>query len=159
MIECHGGRLGLGKRGAADLELGARIRSRREQLGLTQEQVADEIGWFVAQVEDCENGLLRPPSRDLFLLADLLNVEIAYLKEAGGQPAPPIMEPEEPPSRSVELLSVYARITDPRKQALLLDLAQSFARDSERSWSTNGGARVSPHGRGARANAGSSGSA
>ncbi|MBV8397356.1 MAG: helix-turn-helix transcriptional regulator [Acetobacteraceae bacterium] len=141
MIDCRGDGLGLGKASAADLELGARIRNRREQLGLTQEQVADEIGWFVAQLEDCENGLLRPPSRDLFLLADFLNVEIAYFKEAVGEPVAPVLarggsaaeEPPGCPGGAAELLSVYARITDPRKQALLLDLAQSFARDSERS--------------------------
>jgi transcriptional regulator with XRE-family HTH domain len=127
--------------------LGARIRARRNELGLSQEQVAEEIGWFVAQVDDCENGLLRPPSRDLFLLADLLNVEVSYFYQGLGRPLTSLAEPPEAAMPSIEsaigipqelhghagaieLFCVYARIKDTRKQALLLDLAESFARDA-----------------------------
>jgi transcriptional regulator with XRE-family HTH domain len=87
MTYCREDGSDLGNRSLADIEIGARIRNRREELSLSQEQVADEIGWFVAQVDDCENGLLRPPSRDLFLLADLLNVDVSYFYQGVKQPA------------------------------------------------------------------------
>ena len=45
--------------------------------------------------------------------------------------AAPELAPEpQGPVGAIELLSIYARIKDTRKQALLLDLAESFARDS-----------------------------
>jgi transcriptional regulator with XRE-family HTH domain len=147
MIYCGGnGSVQLGQ-SDVDREIGGRIRARREKLGLSQEQVAEEIGWFVAQVDDCENGLLRPPSRDLFLLADLLSVEVSYFYQGLERPltspaepmdsAMPLIEsaiglPQELHGHAgaIELFCIYARIKDPRKQALLLDLAESFARDS-----------------------------
>ena len=38
------------------LELGARIRSRRKQVGLTQQQLADEAGVGLVFVSQIENG-------------------------------------------------------------------------------------------------------
>src|SRR6478672_10879713 len=92
MIYCREDRSAFGSRSLADVEIGARIRMRRKELGLSQEHIAEEIGWFVAQMEDCENGLLRPPSRDLFLIADLLDVEIGYFYEGVERPVSRVAE-------------------------------------------------------------------
>jgi transcriptional regulator with XRE-family HTH domain len=147
MVYCREDGSASRRRARADVELGERIRARREKLGLSQDKVAEELGWFAAQVDDCENGLFRPPSRDLFLLADLLGVEVSYFHDGAKRPLP---KPEDQPeqalpriesaigfpqelhghSGAIELFCVYARIHDARKRAMLLDLAESFARDS-----------------------------
>ena len=124
-----------GKGATAEARLGDRIRARREKLGLSQDKVAEELGWFAAQVDDCENGLFRPPSRDLFLLADLLAVEVSYFAEDGAPAAPShqkgrgVFQALQDHAGAMELFQTYARIRDPRKRALLLDLAQSFAQE------------------------------
>ena len=133
MIYCREDGSTLGGRSRADIEMGARIRMRRKELGLSQGQVAEEIGWFVAQVDDCESGLLRPPSRDLFLLADLLNVEVSYFTEGLERPltsAADLPDLSMPPVESatgipqelhghagaIELFCIYARIKDTRSR-------------------------------------------
>jgi transcriptional regulator with XRE-family HTH domain len=147
MIFCREDGSGLPGHSDTDAEIGGRIRARREKLGLSQRQVAEEIGWLDAQVDDCENGLLRPPSRDLFLIADLFGVEVSHFYRSGGGLPASIVEPlisalprveaegGLPPEwhgypGAIELFCVYARIKDPRKQRLLLELAESFARET-----------------------------
>jgi transcriptional regulator with XRE-family HTH domain len=147
MIFCREDGSGLPGHSDTDVEIGSRIGARREKLGLSQHQVAEEIGWLDAQVDDCENGLLRPPSRDLFLIADLFGVEVSHFYRGGDRFAASIVEPLVgvlprveaesglPPEwhgypGAIELFCVYARIKDPRKQRLLLELAESFARET-----------------------------
>ena len=98
MVYCREDGSANRRRARADVELGERIRARREKLGLSQDKVAEELGWFAAQVDDCENGLFRPPSRDLFLLADLLGVEVSYFHDGAKRPLP---KPEDQPEQAL----------------------------------------------------------
>ncbi len=105
-----------------------RIRSRREAIGLSREALADALGWFEAQIEDCENGLFSPSSSDLAMMATVLGVTVEYLR--GGTGAEPITEREPTgaaDAAAIELFGALARIHDPRKRSLLIDLALAFA--------------------------------
>ncbi len=109
---------------------GSRIRSRREALGLSRDALADALGWFEAQVEDCETGLFPPSSADFAMIATVLGVSARYLRGADEDaPAAPeaVLPPASADCGAIDLFHAFSRIHDPRKRSLLLDLALIFA--------------------------------
>jgi transcriptional regulator with XRE-family HTH domain len=70
-----------------DVHIGARIRMRRDALGLSQDSVARVLGVAVAQVQAFERGESRVSADDLYELACLLDVNIGYFFDtaAGGE--------------------------------------------------------------------------
>lgn len=56
-----------------------RIKERRESLGLTRVQVADQLGITTTAVRKWETGLALPSADKLPALADLLNCSIDTL--------------------------------------------------------------------------------
>jgi transcriptional regulator with XRE-family HTH domain len=69
----------------ADLAVGARIRSRRRILGMSQTQLAEQIGVTFQQVEKYEKGSNRVGSSRLHQIADALGVPPAALFGEGDQ--------------------------------------------------------------------------
>ena len=62
--------------------LGAVIRQRRKELGMTQEELGDQSGINQSQVSHLERGSIRMPSLELLRrLADALNLPAGYLLE------------------------------------------------------------------------------
>ena len=61
-----------------DRHIGARIEMRRAALGLTRETVAQTLGVSAAQVEALERGEARAASRQLYAIARLFDVTVAY---------------------------------------------------------------------------------
>ena len=88
-----------------DRHVGARIRERRVMLGLTQQAMADLIGVTYQQAHKYERGINRLAAGRLWLIADVLGVEVSFLFDG------------------LEEGDVAA--ADPR-QRLLLDLARNF---------------------------------
>jgi transcriptional regulator with XRE-family HTH domain len=65
-------------------QVGARIRARREELGLNQRELAERVdGQTVTnqRVSDWERGVNQPSQRYLQRLADALEVEVGYFYE------------------------------------------------------------------------------
>lgn len=61
-------------------EFGTRIRDRRLQLGMTQEDLAQMMGYsHKASVNRLEKGLNNLPQTKIALLADCLQVDVGYL--------------------------------------------------------------------------------
>ncbi|HFD14813.1 MAG TPA: XRE family transcriptional regulator [Rhodospirillales bacterium] len=58
--------------------IGDRIRRRRTQLGLTQEQLARTIGVSYQQIQKYETGANRIPAGSLHLIARRLDVSLDY---------------------------------------------------------------------------------
>ncbi len=58
--------------------IGERIRRRRTQLGLTQEQLARTIGVSYQQIQKYETGANRIPAGSLHLIARRLDVSLDY---------------------------------------------------------------------------------
>ncbi len=58
--------------------IGERIRRRRTQLGLTQEQLARTIGVSYQQIQKYETGANRIPAGSLHLIARRLEVSLDY---------------------------------------------------------------------------------
>lgn len=63
----------------AERARGARIRDRREAVGLTHKQVADKFGITQSAISQWESGATAPKPDQLPLLADALNTSIHYI--------------------------------------------------------------------------------
>jgi transcriptional regulator with XRE-family HTH domain len=79
--------------------IGRRIRERREELGLSQEDVARELPGKVSgnQVSRWERGLHRPNDPALEALGQALNVEVAYFLGDGPSTSADTAEDDSPP--------------------------------------------------------------
>ncbi len=79
----------------APLTLGEYLRTRREALGITQEQLATEIGVTQQAVDGWERGRYRPATSRLYALANALGVYVAELWLRPGA-RPPRRAPRRP---------------------------------------------------------------
>lgn len=113
----------------ADHFIGARLRTRRRQLGLSQSELAERLGVSFQQVQKYERGANRVAASTLLRAAQALNVGISWLvgEEASGR------EDDEDVFRALarpgalEMLQTFNAIPDPRARAALLALAREMA--------------------------------
>jgi len=131
-----------------DRLVGSRVRQRRMQLGMSQEQLAEHLGLTVPQVQKYETGVNRIGASRLHKIAGLLGVPIGTFFEAhaGAQARAPEMggaeagaaeagaaEPGGPdPSvfadrETIALALAFSRITRPQLRRALLELARAAA--------------------------------
>jgi len=131
-----------------DRLVGSRVRQRRMQLGMSQEQLAEHLGLTVPQVQKYEKGVNRIGASRLHKIAGLLGVPIGTFFEAhaGAQARAPEMggaeagaaeagaaEPGGPdPSvfadrETIALALAFSRITRPQLRRALLELARAAA--------------------------------
>ena len=64
-----------------DIHVGARLRMRRNLIGLSQEQLGKSLGLTFQQVQKYERGINRMGSSRLFQVAKTLSVPVAYFFE------------------------------------------------------------------------------
>jgi transcriptional regulator with XRE-family HTH domain len=64
-----------------DQHVGAQIKSRRQELGLTQVEIAEALGVTFQQVQKYERGSNRIAASKLWLVAKCLDVSPAYFFE------------------------------------------------------------------------------
>lgn len=112
-----------------DIHVGKRIRQRRWVLGLTQAQVAAEIGTKFQQLQKYETGANRVSASRLCDLATALRVAPSYFFEGLDQMA----ETDDLRSKAeADLLAYYRRSSD-HGQAALLNIAEATAQVSAQS--------------------------
>jgi transcriptional regulator with XRE-family HTH domain len=112
--------------------IGERIRARRVELGLIQEQLATAVGISYQQIQKYENGSNRITVGRLLALAERLEVPITHFfaglpgaLPAGAAEEPP---PEAPRSRSsIGLARGFARIRDDGVRLALTGLVRAVA--------------------------------
>ncbi|HEY3947619.1 helix-turn-helix transcriptional regulator [Phenylobacterium sp.] len=115
-----------------ELFIGARLRTRRRQLGLSQSDLAERLGVSFQQVQKYERGANRVAASTLLVAAQVLNTSIAWLvgEEASGR------EDDEDVFRALsrpgalEMLQAFNAIPDPRARAALLSLAREMVASS-----------------------------
>jgi transcriptional regulator with XRE-family HTH domain len=75
--------------GDIDRRIGERIRQRRTEVGLTQEQLALALGCSYQQIQKFENGANRIAAAQLWALAARLEVPVGWFfdEDAGTAPA------------------------------------------------------------------------
>jgi transcriptional regulator with XRE-family HTH domain len=104
-----------------DRHVGARIRTRRILLGLTQHQLADLIGISYQQQHKYERGTNRVSAGRLFVIARALDVSVDAFFEGLDQPA------SEEHDLTLELVRAVVAIGDERHRSVICQLARVLA--------------------------------
>ena len=126
-----------------DIRVGARLRLRRNMLGLSQEKLGEAIGLTFQQVQKYERGANRIGASRLYELSRVLDVPVSFFFDdtdpvrapaMGGFAEPPAEAFEADPLRkreTIELVRAYFSIEDAAVRRRLLDLAKGLAAGSE----------------------------
>ena len=146
-----------GRASPMDVHVGARIKLRRTQMGLSQEKLGDAVNLTFQQIQKYERGVNRVGASRLFDLSVVLNVPVGFFYddmpellavERGGQPSAQAARrasgfseqrqdafdaaEDVPVSRvsrpdTAEMVEAFERIADPIVRRSLLDMAKSLA--------------------------------
>jgi transcriptional regulator with XRE-family HTH domain len=107
-----------------DRAIGARIRERRVQLGMTQDEVAKLTGVTYQQQHKYERGINRVSAARLLSIARVLNVPISFFYEGLGAE----VDASTPRERmTLELARNFAAIANPVHQEALSQMARALA--------------------------------
>lgn len=118
---------------AIDAHVGARIRFGRRLLGLSQENLADQLGLTFQQVQKYENGTNRISASRLFAVARALSVPVLFffvdtsgVAEAGGMTLQ--LSDDFPHNRDAfELNKAFMKIADYRVREAVMELVRNLA--------------------------------
>ena len=114
-----------------DLHLGKRLRRRRRLLGMTQQQLAMQVGIRFQQIQKYECGANRISASRLWQLSEALETPVSYfydgLSEILEQQSAPRQERSDMFSRkeTLDLIQAYYQLEE-RPRRRLLDLAKSL---------------------------------
>ena len=120
---------GLAPTEAIDAYVGARLRSRRMELALSQEKLGRHLGVTFSQVQKYEKGSNRIGAGRLFHVATLLGVPVQYFFEGLGdlQLDPAGRSDDAAAVDGFRLQEAFGRIVDPDARQALLALASTMA--------------------------------
>ncbi|MFA4950625.1 helix-turn-helix domain-containing protein [Brevundimonas sp.] len=112
-----------------DLHLGRRLRRRRRLLGLTQQQLATQVGIRFQQIQKYECGANRISAARLWQLAEALESPVSYfydgledaIERGGSGQGGEMFSRKE----TLDLIQAYYQL-DERPRRRLLDLAKSL---------------------------------
>jgi transcriptional regulator with XRE-family HTH domain len=129
-----------------DVQVGSRVRLRRNMLGLSQERLGEAIGLTFQQVQKYERGANRIGASRLYELSRVLDVPVSFFFDdrdpvrapaiPGGFSEPPAEAFDSDPLRkreTLELVEAYYAIEDAAVRRRLFELARALAAESERS--------------------------
>jgi transcriptional regulator with XRE-family HTH domain len=129
-----------------DVQVGSRVRLRRNMLGLSQEKLGESIGLTFQQVQKYERGANRIGASRLHELSRVMDVPVSFFFDdvdpvrapaiPGGFSEPPVEAFDSDPLRrreTVELVDAYYAIEDPAVRRRLYELARTLATEGERA--------------------------
>ncbi len=129
-----------------DVQVGARVRLRRNMLGLSQEKLGEAIGLTFQQVQKYERGANRIGASRLHELSRVLDVPVSFFFDdmdpvrapaiPGGFAEPPAEAFESDPLRkreTIELIEAYFAIDDATVRRRLFELAKVLAAEGVRA--------------------------
>ncbi len=123
-----------------DIHVGARVRLRRNLLGLTLETLAKAVGVTYQQLQKYERGVNRVGASRLFILGRALEVPVAFFfddlpaaaKRAPGRRSRGLAEAPAPPPdplskrETTDLVRAYWEIADAGTRKRFLDLLKAI---------------------------------
>ena len=125
-----------------DRIVGQRLRWRRRELKLTQEQLGEKLGLTFQQVQKYEKGVNRISAGRLFEIAQALGITITYFYEGVDEllessPRMTVHEEDHPPTlpvidgEAMELIKAFQKIGDKSLRRSLLETIRAAAATSE----------------------------
>ncbi len=126
----HRGRMANGQPNPIDKHVGNRIKSRRQLLGLSQENLAGMLGLTFQQIQKYEHGKNRVSASRLWDISRVLDVDIGFFFKD--------MEEETVKNSPKALLTGYCETksleeTDPMLRQETFDLVRAYYKISNRS--------------------------
>lgn len=116
-----------------ELAIGARMRTRRRQLGLSQTLLADALGVSFQQVQKYERGANRVAASTLLLAAQTLSTSVGWLlgeEVTGREDDDDVFRALARPG-ALEILQAFNLIPEAGARAALLALAREMAAPPE----------------------------
>ena len=127
-----------------DKHVGARVRTRRTLIGMTQRQLAKALGLTYQQIQKYEDGRNRIGASRLHQIASILEVPLPFFFQGMARPD---TEPEDPPdapdfpamlgsAEEVQLVVSFGKIKEPAIRRSILQLVNAVGKegDDERWW-------------------------
>jgi transcriptional regulator with XRE-family HTH domain len=125
-----------------DVHVGARIRLRRNMIGLSQEKLGESLGITFQQIQKYEKGMNRVGASRLQAIGNILNVPVTFFfDDMPGQSDKPKGFDEESEttyvvgflnsSEGIQLARAFAKITDAKIRRKILDLVRTLADEEE----------------------------
>src|SRR5919205_2264926 len=110
-----------------DRVIGAKLRLRRGELGITQTQLANAIGITFQQVQKYEQGKNRVGGSRLAGIAKALDVPVSYFFEQTPEEMEAVQGSLLNTRGAVSLLRAYAAIKDRHQRQAMINLARAMA--------------------------------
>src|ERR1700757_1125000 len=118
-----------GRARALEQAIGARMRTRRRQLGLSQSDLAEKLGVSFQQVQKYERGANRVAASTLVAAAEALSVSVGWLvgedQPLQGGEIEILLALSRP--GALEILQAFNAIDDVRRRNALLGVALEMA--------------------------------
>ncbi len=125
-----------------DVHVGARIRLRRNMIGLSQEKLGESLGITFQQIQKYEKGMNRVGASRLQAIGNILNVPVTFFfDDMPGQSDKPKGFDEESEttyvvgflnsSEGIQLARAFAKITDAKIRRKILDLVRTLGHEEE----------------------------
>lgn len=125
-----------------DVHVGARIRLRRNMIGLSQEKLGESLGITFQQIQKYEKGMNRVGASRLQAIGNILNVPVTFFfDDMPGQSDKPKGFDEESEntyvvgflnsSEGIQLARAFAKITDAKVRRKILDLVRTLGDEEE----------------------------
>lgn len=130
--------MGTKRAGPVDAIVGRRVRTRRLLLGITQTQLAQQLGVSFQQVQKYENGANRVGAGRLVQIAQILGVPIDALLEGLNAPTRKTVQADDPlellsTGAAVRLAQAFSQISDRQIRNALVSLAEGIVAGRRRS--------------------------
>lgn len=118
-----------------DVHIGARIRLRRNMIGMSQEKLGEALGITFQQIQKYEKGTNRVGGSRLQAIAQHLNVPVAHFFEdapsATGQPSSASSEPTVHELAAMpdmhRMMRAFSQIGDARARRSIVEIAERVA--------------------------------
>ncbi len=120
-----------------DKHVGERLRRRRKDLHLSQEDLAASVGLTFQQIQKYERGSNRVSASKLYQMAQTLKASVAYFYEGLANPtqgvaedAPDFIHDLPPTPEQRELVSFFERIDSRNMRKQVLNLVKAIAEET-----------------------------
>src|SRR6202521_5010685 len=124
----------MAKRGPdpQDIQVGQRVRALRLERGMSQTNLADQLGLTFQQVQKYEKGANRIGAGRLHRISEILGVPVSTLFASSDGPHESSKKLFEfiDTAASVRIMRAFSKVRDPKVQQALTRLAEAIAQEA-----------------------------